>query len=144
VRSVVVVGASLAGLRAAEELRAQGFDGSITVVGDEPHRPYDRPPLSKQLLAGTWEPEQVALGATVVDDLDDLQIDWRLGWRAIDLDLGTRTILVEPTEAATAGVAASPNVSLPRPEPTCRASTRCAASTTASPSGRRSTPRPSG
>ncbi len=50
--SVVVVGASLAGVRAAEELRAGGYAGPVTVVGDEPHRPYDRPPLSKQVLAG--------------------------------------------------------------------------------------------
>ncbi|MEU9384620.1 FAD-dependent oxidoreductase, partial [Streptomyces sp. NPDC048279] len=49
---VVVVGASLAGLRAAEGLRDQGFTGSLTVVGDEPHPPYDRPPLSKQVLLG--------------------------------------------------------------------------------------------
>ena len=46
---IVVVGASLAGLRAAEELRHQGFAGTITVIGDEPHLPYDRPPLSKKL-----------------------------------------------------------------------------------------------
>ena len=55
---IVVVGASLAGLRAAETLRDRGFDGELTLVGEEPHRPYDRPPLSKQVLQGTWEPEQ--------------------------------------------------------------------------------------
>lgn len=46
---IVIVGASLAGLRAAEALREEGFTGSLTVVGDEPHAPYDRPPLSKQI-----------------------------------------------------------------------------------------------
>src|SRR5262249_47286228 len=49
---VVVVGASLAGLRAVETLRAEEFDGRITLVGAEGHLPYDRPPLSKKLLAG--------------------------------------------------------------------------------------------
>ena len=63
---VVVVGASLAGLRAAEELRARGFDGTITVVGDEPHQPYDRPPLSKQILAGTWPAERAALVLSLI------------------------------------------------------------------------------
>ncbi|HJR26247.1 MAG TPA: FAD-dependent oxidoreductase, partial [Acidimicrobiales bacterium] len=85
---VVVVGASLAGLRAAEELRAQGFDGTIALVGDEPHRPYDRPPLSKQVLAGAWEPERITLPA--VDE--DLEIDWRLGERATGLDLTNRAV----------------------------------------------------
>ena len=50
---IVVVGASLAGLRAAEALRREGHDGPLTLVGAEPHLPYDRPPLSKQLLAGS-------------------------------------------------------------------------------------------
>jgi NADPH-dependent 2,4-dienoyl-CoA reductase/sulfur reductase-like enzyme len=54
--AVVVVGASLAGWRAVETLRAEGFEGSISLVGEERHLPYDRPPLSKQVLAGTWPP----------------------------------------------------------------------------------------
>ena len=49
-RRIVIVGASLAGLRAAETLRQRAFDGELTLIGDEPHRPYDRPPLSKQVL----------------------------------------------------------------------------------------------
>lgn len=49
---IVIVGASLAGLRAAEALREEGFHGSLTIIGDEPHEPYDRPPLSKQVLKG--------------------------------------------------------------------------------------------
>ena len=75
-----MVGASLAGLRAAEELRTQGFDGRLVLVGDEPHRPYDRPPLSKQVLAGTRTPEDADL--TVPDDLD---AEWELGVRAQSL-----------------------------------------------------------
>jgi NADPH-dependent 2,4-dienoyl-CoA reductase/sulfur reductase-like enzyme len=87
---VVVVGASLAGLRAAEELRARGFDGTITVVGEEPHAPYDRPPLSKQVLAGTWPAERAALAVSADGGLDGLALDWRLGERATALDPGPR------------------------------------------------------
>ena len=60
-RDVVVVGASLAGLRAAETLRADGYDGRLTMVGAEAHLPYDRPPLSKKVLAGEWEPDRIHL-----------------------------------------------------------------------------------
>ncbi len=59
--TVVVVGASLAGWRAVETLRTEGFEGTISLVGDEEHLPYDRPPLSKQVLAGTWPPEKAVL-----------------------------------------------------------------------------------
>ena len=55
--TIVVVGASLAGLRAAETLRSEGYDGRLVLVGAEDHLPYDRPPLSKQLLAGTCSRE---------------------------------------------------------------------------------------
>jgi 3-phenylpropionate/trans-cinnamate dioxygenase ferredoxin reductase component len=90
---IVIVGASLAGLRAAEELRLQGFAGTITVVGDEPHRPYDRPPLSKQVLAGTKPPESTELG-TVTGTLDELDLRWRLGESATGLDLADRSVLL--------------------------------------------------
>ena len=50
---IVIVGASLAGLRAAETLREEGFRGHLTIIGDEPYEPYDRPPLSKQVLKGS-------------------------------------------------------------------------------------------
>lgn len=90
---IVVVGASLAGFRAAEELRARGHEGPITVVGDEPHRPYDRPPLSKQVLAGSRPPESTAL-VPAEGTLDDLQLDWRLGTIASGLDLATCEVLL--------------------------------------------------
>ncbi len=90
-RDVVIVGASLAGLRAAEELRDQGFDGTITLVGEEPHRPYDRPPLSKQVLAGDWEPERLTLPAA---SDDGLALDWRLGTSATGLDLSANEVLL--------------------------------------------------
>ncbi|MFV2040177.1 MAG: NAD(P)/FAD-dependent oxidoreductase, partial [Acidimicrobiales bacterium] len=92
-RSITVVGASLAGLRAVETLRRDGFDGTITVVGDEDHRPYDRPPLSKQVLAGDWEVERVSLVRDAA--LDELAVDWRLGTRATGLDLAARTVALD-------------------------------------------------
>jgi 3-phenylpropionate/trans-cinnamate dioxygenase ferredoxin reductase subunit len=90
---VVVVGASLAGFRAAEELRGQGFTGSIAMVGAEPHRPYDRPPLSKQVLAGKQPSDAVAL-APALGSVDDLGLDWHLGVPATGLDVGAREVLL--------------------------------------------------
>src|SRR5438105_15815389 len=58
---VVVVGASLAGTRAAEALRREGFARRLTVIGEEVHQPYQRPPLSKQFLAGEWDRSKVDL-----------------------------------------------------------------------------------
>jgi NADPH-dependent 2,4-dienoyl-CoA reductase/sulfur reductase-like enzyme len=86
---VVVVGASLAGLRAAETLRQHDAVGSVVVVGDEPHRPYDRPPLSKKLLSGEWEPDRIHLRQP--DVFDDLDVEWRLGSGAVALDQGAAT-----------------------------------------------------
>ena len=85
-RDVVVVGASLAGLRAAETLRTDGFDGRLAVVGAEAHLPYDRPPLSKKVLAGEWEPDRIHLRKP--DEYDDLGFDLHLGVKAVGLDTG--------------------------------------------------------
>ena len=89
---VVVVGASLAGLRAAETLRQHDGVGSVTVVGDEPHRPYDRPPLSKKLLSGEWEPDRIHLRQP--DVFDDLDVEWSLGASATGLDLDRRVVVL--------------------------------------------------
>ena len=89
-RRIAIVGASLAGLRAAETLRDQGFDGELTLIGDEPHRPYDRPPLSKQVLQGAWEPEQTFFRRK--DGYDALALDMRLGVRAMSVDLRARRV----------------------------------------------------
>jgi NADPH-dependent 2,4-dienoyl-CoA reductase/sulfur reductase-like enzyme len=97
-QAVVVVGASLAGLRAAEELRHQGYEGTITVIGDEPHAPYDRPPLSKQFLAGEWTAERIALTVAVDGGVDALDLDWRLGTRAARLDLDQRRVVLADGE----------------------------------------------
>lgn len=80
-RHVVVIGASLAGLSTARSLRSQGFEGALTVVGDELHRPYDRPPLSKEFL-GSLE-AQVELG--LEGETENLDATWRLGERAQSL-----------------------------------------------------------
>jgi 3-phenylpropionate/trans-cinnamate dioxygenase ferredoxin reductase subunit len=88
VRRIVIVGAGLAGHRAAQALRREGFDGELFVVGDEPHRPYDRPPLSKQLLAGSMEQGDCFYGC------DDLDVEWVLGQPAIGLDTGNRSVQV--------------------------------------------------
>ena len=78
---IVIVGASLAGLRAAEALREKGFNGSLTIIGDEPHEPYDRPPLSKQVLKG-WVPA----ANTKLPRLRRVDADWKLGVAAVGLD----------------------------------------------------------
>ncbi|MEW2130031.1 FAD-dependent oxidoreductase [Streptomyces sp. NPDC005435] len=89
-RTVTVVGASLAGLYAARELRAQGFDGRLVIVGDEPHRPYDRPPLSKDFLTGRADESRLAL--TDAEDRATLDAEWLLGVRATGLDPRTRAL----------------------------------------------------
>jgi NADPH-dependent 2,4-dienoyl-CoA reductase/sulfur reductase-like enzyme len=87
---IVVVGASAAGLAAVETLRLEGYEGVLTLVGDEPHPPYDRPPLSKQVLAGEWDTQRLPLRAA--DRLDALALDMRLGTAAVALDPVTRTV----------------------------------------------------
>jgi NADPH-dependent 2,4-dienoyl-CoA reductase/sulfur reductase-like enzyme len=87
---VVIVGASLAGLRAAETLRSEGFDGEVVMIGAEPHMPYDRPPLSKRFLAGEVDAERIALRKP--DAIDELSLTWRLGVRATALDLDRRVV----------------------------------------------------
>ena len=85
-KCVAIVGASLAGLRSAQELRAQGYDGEVVLVGEELHKPYDRPPLSKAFLAGTASRESLDLLDS--SDLSELELTWRLGVRAERLDHG--------------------------------------------------------
>ena len=85
--SVVVVGASLAGLRAAETLRRDGYDGDLVLVGAETHLPYDRPPLSKQLLTGEWDVDRI--WHRDPGKYGELGVELVLGRRAAALD-GTR------------------------------------------------------
>jgi NADPH-dependent 2,4-dienoyl-CoA reductase/sulfur reductase-like enzyme len=90
---IVVVGSGAAGLTAAEALRIRGYDGALTLIGDEQHLPYDRPPLSKQILAGTWEPDRITLRGN--DALAKLDADLLLGSRAVGLDMATRQVLLD-------------------------------------------------
>lgn len=85
---IAVVGASLAGLRCVESLRREGFAGELTVVGAEPHLPYDRPPLSKQVLRGQWSAERTALRP----DPSTLDLQLKLGVRALALDSAQRRV----------------------------------------------------
>ncbi|ADD41338.1 NAD(P)/FAD-dependent oxidoreductase [Stackebrandtia nassauensis] len=90
---VVIVGASAGGLTVAEVLRRKGFDGRIRLVGAEVHPPYDRPPLSKEILTGAWGPERALLR----DDerLDALGAEFILGRHARHLDLTERTVKLD-------------------------------------------------
>jgi NADPH-dependent 2,4-dienoyl-CoA reductase/sulfur reductase-like enzyme len=87
---VVVVGASVAGIAAAEGLRAAGFEGEIVLLGEERCAPYDRPPLSKQFLVGEKDVAEVALRKPGV--FDELEIEYREDHRAVGLDLATRSL----------------------------------------------------
>src|SRR6476661_2463112 len=86
---VVIVGGGLAAARAAEELREQQHDGPITMVSAEAHLPYDRPPLSKQVLRGEVE------STTLPVDWDALKVDVRQGLRAVALHPDQRTVLLD-------------------------------------------------
>ena len=88
--SIVIAGASLAGIRAATAARRAGFKGRLTLIGAETHLPYDRPPLSKQILLGEWEPPRTQL---VTDaELAKLDLDLRLGRRAVSLDTAAKRV----------------------------------------------------
>ncbi|GAA2454595.1 hypothetical protein GCM10010191_86960 [Actinomadura vinacea] len=84
---IVIVGASLAGGRAAGVLRRDGFTGSLTLIGDEPHQPYDRPPLSKQVLTG-----RVAAERTMLPHLRKIDVEWLPGTPATGLDLAAKQV----------------------------------------------------
>ncbi|MFG1948160.1 NAD(P)/FAD-dependent oxidoreductase [Nonomuraea sp. NPDC048826] len=87
---VVVAGASLGGLRAAEQLRAAGWRGEITVIGDEPHMPYNRPPLSKEVLAGKASFDTLAFRPRTGAD-----VDWRLGTAVTAARLAERVVVLD-------------------------------------------------
>lgn len=93
--TVTVVGASLAGLSAARALRAYGYDGRIEIVGAERHRPYDRPPLSKEFLAGAVTADDLALESAEDEALD---LTWRLGRSAVRLDPADRAVVLDTGE----------------------------------------------
>ncbi|WNI21418.1 FAD/NAD(P)-binding oxidoreductase [Streptomyces sp. ITFR-16] len=92
-RTVVVVGASAAGLTAAESLRRQGYADRLVLVGEETHLPYDRPPLSKQLLSGEWETDRLSLRTP--EAVAELGLDLRLGSRAVSLDTHAHEVTLD-------------------------------------------------
>lgn len=87
---VLIVGAGLAGLRTAEALRDEGYAGAIRIVGAEPHPPYDRPPLSKQVLSGWIDAAQ-----TDLPRLRPLDADWLFGRKAVALDRAGRRVTLD-------------------------------------------------
>jgi NADPH-dependent 2,4-dienoyl-CoA reductase/sulfur reductase-like enzyme len=93
VREVVIVGASLAGVRSAEQLRRLGFNGRITLVNGEAHLPYDRPPLSKQLLTGGREPDSILLCPPA--RIEELRLGLINGHRAVALDCHTQQVILD-------------------------------------------------
>jgi len=95
VADLVVVGASLAGLRAVEAVRGDGFEGSVTLVGAEEHLPYDRPPLSKEHLARD-EPGDSTYRAR--EKLDEIGVELVLGTPATALDVEARRVTVGDRE----------------------------------------------
>jgi 3-phenylpropionate/trans-cinnamate dioxygenase ferredoxin reductase subunit len=89
---VVVVGAGVAGWRLVESLRREGYEGELTLVGDEPHVPYDRPPLSKQVLSGKWDLDKVTLATS--EKLEASRTTLRLGVRVTELDVENTTVVL--------------------------------------------------
>ncbi len=92
-QSVAIVGGSLAGLRAAETLRSDGFRGTIHFIGEETHLPYDRPPLSKEILGGKMEVANAGLISQ--EAFDALRLELHLGKRAVSLDVERKAIVLE-------------------------------------------------
>ena len=90
---VVIVGAGFGGWRLVEALRRDGFDGEITLIGDESYAPYDRPPLSKHVLAGKWEVERATLATP--ERIEESHVQLRLGVRAVALDIEANTVKLE-------------------------------------------------
>ena len=92
-QTIVIVGASLAGLRAAQALRKRGFAGQLVMIGAEPHAPYDRPPLSKQLLSGEWPESKLFFHAR--EQHAALELEQRLGKSARALDVREQKVWLE-------------------------------------------------
>lgn len=96
-RRIAIVGASVGGLTTAESLRRLGFDGVITLIGDEVHLPYDRPPLSKQVLSGKWTPDRASLRRET--EIAALELDLRIATKATRLRPGLRQLELDDGSA---------------------------------------------
>ena len=86
----VIVGASLAGLTCAQSLRAEGYTKKITLIGAEKHFPYNRPPLSKQVLSGKWQAAQTNIDSA--EKFTELKLDFLIDYEAIELNVGLQEI----------------------------------------------------
>jgi len=95
-QTYVIVGANLCGGRAAETLRQEGFDGRVILIGAEPERPYERPPLSKEFLRRETERERIYLRPA--EFYAEQEIELRLGVRATDIDGRDRALVLETGE----------------------------------------------
>ena len=120
-RAVVIVGAGLAGARAAETLRAEGFDGRVVLVGEEPTAPYERPALSKEFLAGTRD--EASLLLRPASFWDERGIELVLGERVETLDPAARRVRTSRGRELALRRARRRH-GRPRPAPAARASAR--------------------
>ncbi len=113
--TVVIVGASVGGVRTAQALRGEGFEGRVVLVGEEARLPYDKPPLSKQFLAGTWDAERVALLTQA--NADAALIELRLGVAARRLDVARRQAVLADGERLDYGAVVIATGAAARPSP---------------------------
>lgn len=87
-RAILIVGAGLGAFRVADQLRRRGYSSRITVLGAEHHLPYDRPPLSKQVLRGE-------AASSEFPGIEELEVEWVLGTRALSLDIAGKSVLAD-------------------------------------------------
>ena len=89
---VVVVGAGLSGWRFIESLRRDGYTGKVTLIGDEPYAPYDRPPLSKQILSGKWELDKTVLASAEALEAADITTVFGVAGKSLDAESNSITL----------------------------------------------------
>jgi 3-phenylpropionate/trans-cinnamate dioxygenase ferredoxin reductase subunit len=109
---IVIVGSSVGGVRTAEALRRRGFGSRITLIGAETRSPYDRPPLSKAFLTGQAAEDDLAL--LDGERLDRLELELRLGERAVAVDVGGRQVRLASGQLVSFGAVVIATGSLPR------------------------------
>ena len=97
IENIVIIGAGQAGGWAAQTLRAEGFTGRLVLIGDEPHPPHERPPLSKAVLSGAALPETTRLMKP--EAFEALALNWRPGARVHRIDRATKQVLLADGEA---------------------------------------------
>ena len=112
---VLIVGGGLAAQRCCETLRARGFAGKVRIVGEEPRSPYDRPPLSKAVLAGERDADELSFRPADWYAKNDVELI--LGDRAVALDTDLKTVTLESSAILTYDTAVIATGSRPRPLP---------------------------